>query len=863
MNKFIKPLIPNFTAVLVFLLVSYVYFFPAIEGKVLQGTDNITAKSQQGEIMTFNSLEGGYCAWTNGSFAGMPAYTIWVKHDAPIKLIERFFQLLAKRGPVSYLFIAMFSFYILLCCYGVNPWLGIIGAFAYAFSSYYLVIIGAGHVSKVIALSYMPGVFAGIYLVYNKKKVWLGSALMAIFLALEIRPGHYQIIYYTILLVVALGIYRLIQAYKEDTLPFFIKSTLILLVSALIAGLTNISSVWTTNEYAKYSARGEVILNDTNSTSVSNDKGGLDFDYATQWSYGVGESFNLFIPNFRGGSSVGKLSENSEVYRLFSQRNRAQAKQIIEQLPLYWGDQPSTEGPQYMGALALFLFVFAMFFVRSKEKWWIFIISIFALLLAWGHNFETFNRFMFHYLPLYNKFRAVSTTLVIVQFLIPFLGILAIHQLITDYDRNEFTKALKWSVGLTGGVALLFVLLPGMAGSFTGPIDARYSNNQPFVDALMIDRKALLRNDALRSLFFVLAGGAVLWLYHIKKLSSRLLIVLLAVLTLLDLGLVGTRYVSHNDFKTEKSSKAAFIPTKADMSIYSMEIQNPEVKQKVDNLRKEYPKLNKSDSPELKALNMATDYKVLNLADGINFSDALTSYYHKSLSGYSPAKLRRYQDLIDRGVLVRQIQNLVGKLQNKADAGNYNVLNMLNTKYVIFNRDQSAYKNDQALGNAWFVKNVHWVENSDEEFNAMQNIDPIDEVVVHQEYKDFGIDNLAFDSTATIQLTDYKPNVLKYKSESKTDMVAVFSEMYYPAGWKVFVDGKGIDYFRTNYFLRGLKVPRGEHQIEFRFEPRSYLLGNTINRWSSLLLLVFFIVVAVPELLRWLKKQKELPLQAN
>ncbi len=844
MKNLFKNSFPHIFAVVLFLVVSYVYFFPVIEGKVLQGTDNYTAKGMQGEIMAYTTLTGDYCAWTNGAFGGMPAYTIWVKKDAPLKMVEQVIHVFAKNGPVSYLFIAMLSFYILLLCYGINPWLSIAGSFAYAFSSYFIVIIGAGHITKVISLAYMPGVIAGIYLAYRRNKILLGAGIMALFLALEIRPAHYQIIYYTLLVVIGLGINYFIAAIREKTLPQFGKATAVLVVAAVLACLTNISSVWTTKEYTPFSARGEKILSEQQQQeSVRVKDEGLDFEYATAWSYGISESLNLFIPNFKGGSSVGALTEHSKVYKLFSQRNQNQAKQIIKQMPLYWGTQPSTEGPQYMGALALFLFVFAMFFVRSKEKWWIFGLSIFALMLAWGDNFETFNRFVFHYFPLYNKFRAVSTTLIIVQFFVPFLGIVAINQLLDDYDKQNFVYSLKWALGITGGIALLFVLLPGIAGSFSGPGDARYAGNQAFVDALMVDRKALLRSDALRSLLFVLAGAGALWAYHLKKVNGVVLFGLLAIFMILDLGVIGTRFVSHDDFKTVRNSNTAFVPSKADMSIFGMEIRNPAVKEKVDKFRADHPKIEKRQSPELTALNMTSNNRVLNLSEGINFSDALTSFYHKSISGYSPAKLRRYQDLIDRGVLVKDIQNFVARMQDKANVGNTNILNMLNTKYVIYNKEQPAYLNPDALGNAWFVKNIKWVGDANAEFETMQAIDPRYEAVVHNGFKGLGVDNLGYDSTAVIHLVDYKPNLLSYSSVSKTDMLAVFSEMYYPAGWNAYIDGIKVDYCRVNYFLRGVKVPQGEHMIEFKFEPKSYLVGNSIGKWSSIVLILMILVL--------------------
>ncbi|MBU1013194.1 MAG: YfhO family protein [Bacteroidetes bacterium] len=840
-KNILKTVLPHIIAIVAFLIISYIYFLPASQGKVLHGTDNITAKSQQGEIIPYVSLTGDDCAWTNSAFGGMPAYTIWIKGEAPLYIITQFINFFTGDGPIAYLFIAMISFYLLLICYGVNPWLSIVGSVAYAFSSYFIIIIGAGHVTKVIGLAYMPGVIAGIYLAYKERKVIIGAIVMALFLAMEIASGHYQIVYYNILIVVAIGIHYLIMALKTKTLIDFLKITAILFVAALLAGLTNISSIWTTREYTRFSARGNTILSANTASGQAAKADGLDFEYATQWSYGLGESFNLLIPNFRGGSTVGELSEKSEVYKLYSQSNRAQANQVIKQLPLYWGPQPSTEGPAYMGALAVFLFVFAMFFLQNKEKWWILSISLFALILAWGYHFDIFNRFIFNYFPLYNKFRAVTTILIIIQYTIPFFGILALNELFKDYNKKKFLFAIKWAFAIVGGIALIFALFPGLAGSFTGPIDANYANNPEFVNALMIDRKSMLRIDAIRSFFFIIAGAGVLWLYHTKKLKKLLLGTSMLILMLLDLALVDTRYVSYKDFKTVRSTEASFAPTKADLSIYNIETLSPVVKSGVESFLATYkdaPILKNNESPPLLALNLTTNYRVLNLSGGINFSDALTSYYHKSLSGYSPAKLRRYQDLIDSRVLEQQIVNFGRNVQSGQNRDSYSLLNMLNTKYIITNPDQSAFLNRDAMGNAWFVKNIKWVENANDEFAAMTSVNPREDAAVNIEFKGMELGNLGFDPMASIKLENYKPHILTYKSSSNANMLAVFSEIYYPKGWHVYIDDKPVDYLRANYLFRSLVIPAGNHTIVFKFEPRSYILGNAINKYSSYLLLL-------------------------
>ena len=849
MNKlkpFLRVSFPHLIAVIVFLIISYLYFLPAIEGKMLQGTDNNTAKGSGGEVVTYTNLSGDYCAWTNAMFGGMPAYTIWVKKNNPLVIITYVVNFFTTGEPISFLFIAMLSFYILLICYGLNPWLSIIGSIAYAFSTQFIVIIGAGHVTKVLGLAYMPGVLAGIFLVYKKKKTWLGAVVMALFLALEIAPGHYQIIYYTIFIVVTIGIHYLIDAFKNETLPAFLKSTAILLVAALLAGLTNISSIWTIQEYAPFSARGETILTSSSSAGQSGSTGGLDFEYVTQWSYGIAESINLLIPNFRGGSSVGTLSENSEIYKLYSQGNRAQAKQVIKQVPLYWGPQPLTEGPAYMGAMLIFLFVFALFFLKSKEKWWVLMLSVFALMLAWGNHFELFNRFIFNYLPLYNKFRAVTTTLFILQFTIPFLGIIALNQMFKGYNKSDFIHAFIWAISIVGGISLFFVLFPELAGSFTGPGDNPNANNSEIINALMIDRKHLLQMDAIRSLFFVILGAGTLFLFHKKKVGKVIFVISIAGFILLDLALVDVRFVSYKDFKAIRVAKADFAPSNADLSIFNMEVKNPEVKQKVESFLEMYKDntiIKNHEDPDLLALNLTTDYRVLNLSGGINFSDSWTSYYHKSLSGYSPAKLRRYQDLIDSGLLEQQIKNLALNFQSGKNSNSYSLLNMLNTKYIIADTQVPAFLNKDALGNAWFVKNVNWVQNADQEFDAITNLDPKNEAIVQVDFKTEEFENLEYDPYGIIKLSNYKPHILTYESHTKTKMLAVFSEIYYPKGWNVYIDNKRVNYLRANYLFRALLVPIGDHKIEFKFEPKSYLIGNKINAIASYILLASLVIM--------------------
>ncbi len=618
-------------------------------------------------------------------------------------------------------------------------------------------------------------------------------------------------------------------------------------MSELLAALRFLSGA--TTEISANSANllpAKNILSLFESSDEATSQGGLGFEYATQWSYGIGETFNLLIPNFRGGSSNGKLSEKSEIYKLYSQGNRNQAKQIIKQLPLYWGPQPFTEGPAYMGALTIFLFVFAMFFLKNREKWWVFAISILSIMLAWGDHFEVFNRLVFDYLPLYNKFRAVTTTLFILQLTIPLLGILAINKLFTEFDKNEFLKAIKWSFAIVGGICLLFTFFPGLAGNFTGFSDGPYLENKAFMQAIIADRESILQVDALRSSIYVISGAGLLLFYVYGKLNKLTVGTLLGVLLVLDLVLVNTRFVSYNDFQTVRSTKNSFQPTIADLSIYQTEVSDPDVKRGVKEFmdtHKMNPLMQNHESPELLALNLTTNYRVINLSGGINFSDAKTSYYHKSLSGYSPAKLRRYQDLLDRGILEQQIKNFASAFQSNSNTNSYSLFNMLNTKYVVFNSDQPAFVNRNALGNAWFVKNVIWVKNADEEFSLMTRVEPQNDAAINIEFKEQGIDDIGFDPSATIDLINYKPNHLTYHSKTTSRMLAVFSEIYYPKGWKVYIDGKHVNYFRANYLFRALVVPSGDHKIEFKFEPRSYLLGNRINYIASLILLLSTVIL--------------------
>ncbi len=788
--NFKRDVLPHIIAVAVFLLLTAVYFAPVLfEDKGLSQHDILQFKGGAKEIQDYREVTGDEALWTNSMFSGMPSYLINTHYPgdwsgAIHKILT--FDMPALAGNI---FITLLCGYILFVAMGMSSWLAIIGAIALAFTSYNIIILEAGHNTKSLTIAYIPMVLAGL-IVTLRKNMWLGAALFALGLTLNLHFNHLQMTYYMLLLVIVFGIVEIIFAVKNGTFADLFKRGMVLAVAAILAVGVNFGRLYTTAEYSEYSIRGKSELTQPN--SGENVGSGLDREYAFNWSYGISETITLLIPDFYGGSSSASLDTDSDTYNAFIQMGApaVQAEQIVKQgLPMYWGSQPMTSGPVYVGAIICFLFVLGLFIVNRRWTSWLVAGTILSLLLAWGKNFEAFNYFMFDYFPGYNKFRAVSSALVIAQITIPFLALLALWKVFSERDFiKDLDKKLFISGGITAGICLLVWLFAGSA-DFVSEADMQLMQAQFPIDAIRADRESMMRSDALRSLVFILLAAGMLYMYIKNKVSATVAIAGVGILVLVDLWTVDKRYLNGSDFQRQVVANY-FQPTEADKLI----LQDTDL-----------------------------SYRVINLANP--FNDARTSYFHKSVGGYHGAKLRRYQDLIDRHI----------------SQNNLEVYRMLNTRYALTgNQEQPVQRVPGALGNAWFVEEVKTVQTPDEELEALTMFDAektavVDETKFPIEKKEFSADN------ATISLSGYDPNTLKYEYEAAQDGLVVFSEIYYPAGWQAYLDGKPVDHFRANYVLRAMQVPAGKHTIEFKFAPKSYFLGNTISMFSSVILILVVI----------------------
>ena len=782
-----------FLAIIVFFAISYLYFSPILEGKVIKQSDVENLKGGFTEIRHYKETTGNYALWSNSMFCGMPTYLMWLGYPSNIagKLMDWYNLILPN--PINTIFLYLVGFFILLRTLKMNVWLSVMGAVAFTFSSYNFAIIAAGHTNKAIVIGLFAPTIAGIIMAY-RNELLKGATVTALALALQIKANHYQMSYY---LAIAIGIYVIVQfiyAIKDKTIANFFKSSAVLAGAAALAIAVNITPLLLTEEYAKESIRGKSEL--TLDPKASKD--GLSEEYAFEYSYGVGESFTLLIPNFNGGASAGALSKNSETYKFLKDRNVPNAPQIIKQLPLYWGDQAFTAGPIYFGAIVLFLFILGFFIVQRKEKWWILATVVLTLALSWGKNFLFLSDFFFNHFPYYNKFRAVSSILTVTSLLVPLMAAFAVEEIINTKENSKaLLKKVRNAFFVVGGLALLFALMPGLAGSFINETRDKASFGESYeqlISAISADRESLLRLDALRSFAFILIGAGLLYAFISKKIKSNYLLIGLALTITIDMWAVDKRYLNNDNFG-----------------------------KKVKNLDTEVPP-NAVDLEILK--DPAMYYRVYNLT--VNpFTDGNTSRYHKSIGGYHAAKLKRYQELIE----------------NQISKGNMNVLSMLNTKYFITAPQGSnqaiPQTNPMACGNAWFINDIKYVANADSEMLALTNFDPKQTVFIDQRFKErVGTMNLKKDSSANIALTYYSPDTLNYTSYTAAESFAVFSEIYYEKGWNAYLDGQKTDHIRVNYLLRGMKIPAGKHEVSFRFEPANYFLGEKIAGVSSILLLL-------------------------
>jgi hypothetical protein len=821
-----KKIYPHIIAVVSFLVITLVYFYPMLEGKVLQQSDMMKWEGGAKEVLDYHEEKGENILWTGSMFSGMPSYQIHVYDSNPLRGIVW----LLKGGmsnPGRFLFLYMIGFYILLASMRIKPWLSISGAVAFGFSTYFIIILGVGHLTKAHALGYVPMVLAGVFLLYRGKYL-AGAALTTLSLALQVLANHYQITYYMLLIIVFYGIAELFHAVKQKTLPQFMKASVIILLAGIIALLANINKLYTTYSYSSETTRGdsELTLDANNKTT------GLDRDYATAWSYGVQETLSLMIPNVKGGGNA-RISENEKALDKVDRNVRS----IVGNFDHYWGKQPFTAGPVYVGAFVFFLFILSLFVLKGPMKWGLLAVTIFSVLLAWGSNFMAFTDLMLDYLPGYNKFRTVSMALVIAEVTIPLMGFLALAKIIHEPAIiKKRMKSFYISLGLTAGVILLLIALPELFLNFTKPDEAGIFNNwrnsgatpaqvAEVKENLLQARLSIFSQDAWRSLLYILAGAAVIYLYLIKKLKENMVYVLVFAIIFLDLFTINKRYLDNDMFVKESRTEANFTPSTADNIILQ------------------------DEDPHFRVLNLSVS----------TFNDSFTSYFHKSIGGYHGAKLGRYQDMIEYNITPE-----MEKLTTSFNSGNMDnvfttleslqVLNMLNTRYIILDPSRTPFKNPYAYGNAWFVGDYQLAENANQEILSLRETNLRNRAVVDRRFDSYLDENpVTFDSAATITLDSYHPEHLTYTAKTTTNNLAVFSEVYYDKGWNAYIDGEPAEYIRVNYILRGMAIPAGEHTVEFKFEPEAFYVTRAVSYVAGSLVILFFITAMF---LYWRKNRK-------
>jgi hypothetical protein len=831
-ESLLKSLLPHVCAIIAFLAITLIYFSPVFEGKVLSQHDVKQFQGASQELREYYENEGESSAWTGSMFSGMPAYQIGIWGGSPnfLDYLEKPYKALGNNtaGPV---FAAMLMAYILFCVMGFSPVVSALGAIAYSLSSYNIIILEAGHVTKAWALAYMPLIVAGVMALF-REKILLGGLLMALGLALQIKNNHLQITYYTGIFCAILFIGYAVERISKKDIKSLLKASGVMVVALILAAACNMGNIYANLEMARESTRGKSEL--TTQSSSDKQSTGLDKDYAFAWSYGKAETFSLMIPNIHGGASGGMLDKDSHVYKeMVKQGYGSQVTPKGVQAYTYWGAQPFTSGPVYFGVIICFLFLLGMIVIRSNVKWWLLGVTVLFIFLSWGKNMEWFNDLFFYHFPLYSKFRAVSTALVIPALTMVMVAVWGLKEFFSgEVDKKKLTKALYISLGITGGLCLFFWAVPGFFFNFTTDSDAAWRGQMPdwFYTALIADRKDMLSSDALRSLVFVLLAGAILFFslrssMEMKKLGLYSVLGVM-VLVLADLWMVDTRYLDGSNFVSKSTYQTETFPqTVADKAI----LQDKDV-----------------------------SYRVLNLNNP--FQESNTSYYHKSIGGYHAAKLKRYQELIENR-LDKEINHVINTFSSQnpdtimASFAATTGLNMLNTKYIIYHLEQPPLPNPFAMGNAWFVQEYRLVNNADEELAALNTLNPLQTAVVDKRFEgELSGLTIVADSTATIELTEYKPNMLKYKSKAAGEQLAVLSEMYFSDGWQAYVDGKEIPHFRADWTLRAMRVPAGEHEVVFKFEPKAYDTSRMVATASSGILILLLIGMLI---MPFVKKKEE------
>ncbi len=819
MKQILKQVWPEVAAIVFFILLSFFYFAtPISQGLVLTGEDNTAAVGAGHEIGEHFDRTGEVSRWTNALFGGMPTYQIAPRYGSRTLLnhIKNIYDL-GLPHVVMYVFILLLGFYILMRAMRIKPLLAVVGAIAWAFSSYFFIIIGAGHIWKVLTLAFIPPTLAGIILCYRGKYLW-GGATTALFLAFQILSNHLQMTYYFLIVIFVVVLAYFIQAIKEKTLMNFIKSSCVLLVAAILAIAANASNLYHTYTYSKESMRGKSELAGPHESKGS----GLTKEYITQWSYGIDETWTLLVPNAKGGASV-PIGRNEKAM----EKANPQYNQIYAQVQQYWGDQPMTSGPVYVGAFVLMLFVLSLFIVKGPMKWGLLFATILSILLSWGHNLMGLTSFFIDYIPLYNKFRTVSSILVVAEFTIPLLAIMGLAKILEE--PTVLKKKIKWvivSFVLTGGMALLFALVPNMFfSSFnsSNEIDTfnRYFGEQPGVAqdilaSLAVMRQAIFSSDAWRSFFIVAIGSTLLWMFYKKMFKDYVLVALVGLLCLVDMYNVNRRYLNNDNFEEPHVNLGAPQETESDVLILQ---------------------------------DKSLDYRVLNMSTN-TFNENGTSYFHKSVGGYNAAKLARYNDLIGHCItpemqkILPAVSSAEGDMSKVAGDSIYPVLNMLNTKYFILplqNNKTVPLQNPYAYGNAWIVNDVKFVDTPNEEILSLEKLDLLKQAVANSSFKN-ALANVpaVADSADKISLTSYECNELHYDVDTKNGGLVVFSEIYYPE-WTATIDGKPLELACVDYVLRGAVVPAGKHQIKMEFRPVSVKKTEAVAYVAIVILLLSFL----------------------
>ncbi|WP_420551160.1 YfhO family protein [Tenacibaculum aiptasiae] len=783
-----KKILPFAIAIAAFAVISLLYFNPVLSGKQIKQSDITQFIGMSKEVSDYRAEKGEEPYWLGNAFSGMPAYQVSAYYPNDfVRYIDKTIRFLPR--PADYLFLYFLGFFLLLNALKVDWKLAILGSLSFGFSTYLIIIFGAGHNAKAHAIGYMPLVIAGVLYVFQKRYL-LGFVITSLAMALEVYANHPQMTYYLVFCLLILAIVEFIEAFKTKTLHVFAKQALILVVAMFIGLGVNSTRLLAMKQYGDFSTRGKSELTINVDGSPKEKTTGLDKAYITEYSYGIGETFNLLIPRFMGGGTIEKLGEDSNFYQVLEQNaGKSVAKDYSSQVLTYWGKQPIVEAPAYIGAILFFLFFLGVFLVKGRLKYWLVSATIFSIVLSWGKNFPIITNFFIDYVPLYNKFRAVSSIQVIAELCVPLLGIIALRDFFsTKISSEEKETAVKKAFYVIGGLTVIFALFGSSLFAFEGLRDNQYQQLPALIDALISDRKDMLFNDSVRSFLLVLVTGGLLWFYLKGKLKQIPVLIIIGGLIVFDLVSVDINYVNKEDFTSARRVLKPFSPNQADKEILK---------------DKDY-------------------YRVANFS--VNpMQDGRTSYFHNSIGGYHAAKMKRYQELFDYQIAKNNLE----------------VLNMLNAKYIIIGEDKFQ-ENKDANGNAWFVERLKVVDTANREIKALDSLKTKEEAVLNSKHLKGELTSLKFqkDSISSINLVKNDVTELVYETNATVNSFAVFSEIYYKDGWNAYLDGKQVPYHRVNYVLRGMEIPKGKHEIVFKYEPTVIATGNVITLFSYALLLL-------------------------